>query len=426
MTFRPARTWIGWCVLAGVVASCSSSGGGGSSGGNGGNGGNSGLTGGSGGGAGSQSGSGGAGGAGNGTGGSAGGQAVGTSGGSVTQAGVMLDIPANALSTTTMITVATTTAPVGYTLASAAYQFGPSGTTFAQPVAVTIPLTLVTTGVHVFWSNAGGGFDDVGGIINGSSITANVSHFSTGFCAVPSSSSGAGGAQATGGGSGQGGASGTAGVSGNGGQAGSGATGGASGGAGSSGAGGSSGTAGSGGSGAGGSGTGAAGTSGSAGGPGTGGSAGPTDAGLSGDAAASLCKAVGLNLPGASLSSVDAGAAPDGSAYAGGTIVSGTYYLNSVTHYGAGSYTGARQVEYIVDATARTIRIGEYLPAGGSQYTGLTYTPIGANTLQVVVVCNTGTGPSGYNLYYNVSGTTLTLTVPGSDDVSAYRDGAGG
>ncbi len=403
----------------------------------GGNGGNGGLTGGSGGGAGSQatagkSGSGGAGGgsgaAGNGTGGSAGGQAVGTSGGSVTQAGVMLDIPANALSTTTMITVATTTAPVGYTLASAAYQFGPSGTTFAQPVAVTIPLTVVTTGVHVFWSNAGGGFDDVGGTINGSSITANVSHFSTGFCAVPPTGSGAGGAQATGGGSGQGAASGTAGVSGNGGQGATGATGGASGGAGSSGsgAGGSSGTAGRAGSGAGGSGTGAAGTSGGGGGPGTDGSAGPIDAGLSADAAASLCKAVGLNLPGASLSSVDAGAAPDGSAYAGGTIVSGTYYLNSVTHYGAGSYTGARQVEYIIDATARTIRIGEYLPAGGSQYTGLTYTPIGANELQVVVVCNTGTGPSGYNLYYNVSGTTLTLTVPGSDDVSAYRDGAGG
>ena len=443
MTCRLARTWIGWCAVAALAASCSSSDGGGTGGAGGGSGGGAGTQaaggaggGGAGGHGGTSGGGGGSSGAGGATAGSGGGQAVGTPGGSVTQSGVMLQIPANALSSTTTITVVTSTAPVGYTLASAAYQFGPSGTTFAQPVAVTIPLTLVTTGAHLFWSNASGGFDDVGGTVNGSSLTANVSHFSVGFCAVPSSSSGAGGSggvQATGGAAGNG----SGGVNGSGGKAGSGAQGGASGVAGSSGSGaggssssgsgGSGGSSGSGASGASGS-SGAAGTSGAAGsqGSGGGGSSGSTDAGLSGDAAASLCKTLPLNLPFGSITGVDAGVAPDSAAYTGGTIASGTYYLSAVTHYGAGSYTGARQVEYIIDAAAKTIRIGEFLPAGGSQYTGLSYAPIGANALQVAVLCNTGGGAGGYNLYYSVSGTTLTLTVPGSADVSAYRLGAGG
>jgi hypothetical protein len=43
-----------------------------------------------------------------------------------------------------------------------------------------------------------------------------------------------------------------------------------------------------------------------------------------------------------------------------------------------------------------------------------------------VVVCNSGTGPSGYNFYYTVNGTKLTLAVVGSDDVSVYGQLGGG
>jgi len=427
MTFRPVRTfvqtWIGCCVLAGVLASCSSSGVSGTGGSGGGSGGTTG--------AGGKGGTGTSGGAsGSGSGGSGGGQAVGTSGGTVVQAGVTLTIPSSALSTSTAITVATTAAPSGYTLASEAYQFGPSGTTFAQPVAVTIPLTSATPGVHLFWSNASGGFDDVGGTVTGSSLTANVTHFSIGFCAVPKTGGTTGG---TGGSSAVGGASG---ASGGGGQAGAGAAGGVSGAAGSGlGAGGSS-SNGAGGSGAGTGGTGAStggtgagtggtgtGTGGSAGTTGAGGGAGASgaiDAGLSGDAAASLCKTSPLNLPFASVSEVDAGVAPDSSAYTGGTIVSGRYYLTSVTHYGSGSYTGSKQAQYTLDATAKTIVIGEFVPTvGGSQYVGMTYSEINANTLRATVVCNSGTTPSGtFDMYYTVNGSQITLTAVGSSDVS--------
>ena len=155
-------------------------------------------------------------------------------------------------------------------------------------------------------------------------------------------------------------------------------------------------------------------------GAGGGGASGNTDAGLSGDAAASLCKTFGLNLPFATISNVDAGIAPDSSAYTGGTIASGRYYLTSVTHYGSGSYAGARQAQYTFDATAKTIVLGEFVPnVGGSQYVGMTYTEIGANTLRATVVCNSGTTPAGtFDLYYTVNGSQITLTVAGSSDVS--------
>jgi hypothetical protein len=411
MTFL--RTSIGCCALAGVLASCSSSGVSGTGGSGGGGGGGTAAAGGTAATGTGGSASGGAVGAGSGgSGGSGGGQAVGTSGGTVVQSGVTLSIPTSALSTSTVITVAPTAAPSGYTLASEAYQFGPSGTTFAQPVAVTIPLTSATAGVHLFWSNAGGGFDDVGGTVTGSNLTANVTHFSVGFCAIPKAS-GAGGSSAAGGASGSGGSAGT---TGGGGQAGGGATGGVSGGtggsAGTTGSGGGAGTTGAGGS------AGTTGAGGSAGATGAGG--GATDAGLSGDAAASLCKTSPLNLPFASISNVDAGVVPDSSAYAGGTIASRTYDLTSVTHYGGGSYTGSRQAQYIFDATAKTIVIGEFVPTvGGSQYVGMTYTEINANTLRVTVVCNSGTTPSGtFDMYYTVNGSQITLTAVGSNDVS--------
>jgi hypothetical protein len=413
--------WIGWCGVLALVASCSSSSGAGGTGGT------SATSGGSGGvAAGGNSGSGGgaggsAGGAGA-TGGSGGGQAVGISGGSVTQAGVTLDVPANAVSTTTTITVATTTAPSGYTLASLAYEFGPAGTVFAQPVAVTIPLTSVMSGVHVFWSNSSGGFDDVGGTVNGSSITANVSHFSIGFCAVPKSGSGSGGATATGGAAGGS-------ATGSGGQAGAGT---GSGGSISSGSGGSgtdtggntgaAGTSGTGAAGSSGTGTGGSAGTGAAGSSGAGGTSGPTDAGLGPDAESSLCKAAPLNLAGGTISLSEAGAAPDASTYTGGTLVSGKSYLKSVTHYGGGPYKGAQQQQMTIDTTAQTIVIGQYLPnTPGSQYLVMTYAIVAANTLQVTVACNSQTTPTGtFDTYYTVSGSQITMTTAGSNDVLVY------
>jgi hypothetical protein len=116
---------------------------------------------------------------------------IGPAGGVITQSGVSLEVPANALPSDTAISIATTTAPAGYTLASSAYQFGPTGTMFAQPVTITVPLNAATPGAHLFWSNARGGFDDLGGKVLGTTLTGTITHFSIGFAAVPGADGGA-------------------------------------------------------------------------------------------------------------------------------------------------------------------------------------------------------------------------------------------
>jgi hypothetical protein len=115
----------------------------------------------------------------------------------------------------------------------------------------------------------------------------------------------------------------------------------------------------------------------------------------------------------------DAATLPAASSYAGGTLVSGRYYLTGVTHYGGGTYTGSRQAQYTIDAAAQTIQIGEFVPnGGGSQYVGMTYSVVDAHTLQVTVVCNTGTSPSGtFDMYYTVNGSQITINSAGSNDV---------
>jgi hypothetical protein len=330
------------------------------------------------------------------------GQIVGMSGAVVMRDGVTLDIPADALTTDVAITVTTTSAPAGYTLASEVFQFGPDGTTFSKPVAVTIPLTAATPGAHLFWSNPSGGFDDIGGTVNGLSVTAQVTHFSKGFCAVPGNQGG-GGASGAGGVSGSAGATGTAGAS-SGGTAGSTAAGGAS----SGGSGGSGGAAGSAGAGGAQGGTGAGGASGSAG-----------SAGSAGGSA--LCNTAPLNLPGVKVTSMsDAGAPPDSSTYTGGTLVTGTYFETGDAHYGGSAYGGPIQAQYKIDASAHTIQIGERT-SSATYYIGMTYAQTDAHTLHATVVCNTSpnnltTLDYDYTLVTGNPG-ALTLSVVGSADV---------
>jgi hypothetical protein len=110
---------------------------------------------------------------------------IGTSGGTVSLNGVTLTIPVDALTADTAITVATMTAPAGYAVASAAYQFGPAGTMFAHAVSVTLPLTMSAPRAHLFWSNASGGFDDLGGVVSGTILMGQVTYCGIGFAATP-------------------------------------------------------------------------------------------------------------------------------------------------------------------------------------------------------------------------------------------------
>jgi len=396
-----SRRWIGWLAVPVFVLACSSS---------------SDDTG---------AGSGGSGG------GSNAAQSVGPAGATLVQNGVTLSIPANSVAADTAITVSVAAAPAGYTLASQAYQFGPAGTVFLTPITVTIPLSSAAPGAHLFWSNASGGFDDVGGTVNGLTLTGQVTHFSIGFCAIPVKDGGAPppiDASSTG----QGGAGGSLGL-GNGGQGGVTSSGGSSGNGGtdaSTQADGSNATvdaspAADGSTAPADASTGADSSTGSADASiGADSSTGSTDASVAADGpadaaaidAAALCAPYGLNLPFAQVGTLDSAAPPDASTYTGGAITSAKYHLAGVTHYGAGQYSGTRQANFTIDTTAKTIQMATF---GG--FIGMTYTNVDAKTIQATVVCNTSDAAvSSFTWYYTATVSNLTLTEVGSSDVSVY------
>jgi len=93
-----------------------------------------------------------------------------------------LDVPPGAVAATTSITIALTagTAPSGVPADSPLFELEPAGLVFAVPARITFAFK---HGVRptVYWSNAAGGFDAVGGRVEGSTISAAVSHFSRGF-----------------------------------------------------------------------------------------------------------------------------------------------------------------------------------------------------------------------------------------------------
>jgi hypothetical protein len=314
---------------------------------------------------------------------------VGPSGGMVTASGATLMVPSGALAATTPITLAPTNdAPQGYTLASAVYEFGPAGTTFAQPVQVEIPLSAATPDAHLFWSNAAGGYDDIGGTVVGMTITGMVNHFSKGFAATVVTAHDAGvdaPIDSSGGSAGSGGGS-----------AGSGAAG-------------------------------ATVNDGGAGSPGAdasaddGGSAGSVDASAPIDAA-SLCASYALNAPVFQPTLVtDGGTAPAASTYSGGVLPSGQFLLNAVTHYGS-AYTGPIGEAMIYDANAHTLRIIDRVQAV-QFYIGLeNVRNSDQHTIVGDVVCNTypNQGNISQKSWSYSYGQKLVLSPVGSSDVMSY------
>jgi hypothetical protein len=107
-----------------------------------------------------------------------------TAGGAVAlpDSSAKLDVPAGAVSSTTMITMTTTdaTAPAGITADSPILKFAPDGLVFATPVTVTFMFKNATNPV-VYWSNSAGGYDIINGTVTGDSIAAPITHFSQGF-----------------------------------------------------------------------------------------------------------------------------------------------------------------------------------------------------------------------------------------------------
>lgn len=97
--------------------------------------------------------------------------------------GLKLVIPAGALTTDATLTVtqATGTAPSG--AISAVFRFGPDGTTFQVPVTVTLPVATGTTAASIYWTKKGSAteYESLPTDLNGTTATAQVTHFSLGF-----------------------------------------------------------------------------------------------------------------------------------------------------------------------------------------------------------------------------------------------------
>jgi hypothetical protein len=110
---------------------------------------------------------------------------IGPAGGQVTLEGATLTVPAGAVPNGQQITITSTTdrPPADFTSwASPIYRFEPSGLTFAVPATVQITFSGDATVQTIYWTNAAGtDFMDIGGNVSGSSISAQVTHFSRGF-----------------------------------------------------------------------------------------------------------------------------------------------------------------------------------------------------------------------------------------------------
>ena len=110
-------------------------------------------------------------------------QTIGPEGGAIVVGGATVTFPKGAVSAPLSITIsATETSPEGYVLLSHVFECGPSGSEFAMPVTMQMPFTDDGKGGTLFWSERGEAtFKDLGGRIEGNTVIASVSHFSSGF-----------------------------------------------------------------------------------------------------------------------------------------------------------------------------------------------------------------------------------------------------
>lgn len=116
---------------------------------------------------------------------------IGPAGGEVRLANAVIVLPAGALSTPTAITVTETTmtTPAGYRAFSPLYRFEPQGLVFSAPLRVSLRSHAAGGDVPraaLFWSQTGalgGGWQRIGGVASGGTVSGDVTHFSFGFIA---------------------------------------------------------------------------------------------------------------------------------------------------------------------------------------------------------------------------------------------------
>jgi hypothetical protein len=112
---------------------------------------------------------------------------IGGSGGSVVLPGaVTVEVPAGVLTSSTDLTVQQSGAVAPASAVTPVFAFGPDGATFASPVTVHFTVPAGTTAAAVFWSKPGSSteYESVPTTIEGTTATAQVSHFSSGYVAT--------------------------------------------------------------------------------------------------------------------------------------------------------------------------------------------------------------------------------------------------
>jgi hypothetical protein len=93
--------------------------------------------------------------------------------------GAAVQIPAGALATDTTITIQQSTITAPTSTVGAVYDLGPSGTTFSQPVTVTIPVPAGTTDAAIWTKPAGTAhYTSLPTTVSGGVATAQATHFS--------------------------------------------------------------------------------------------------------------------------------------------------------------------------------------------------------------------------------------------------------
>jgi hypothetical protein len=107
-----------------------------------------------------------------------------SSGGKISLGKLTVDLPKNAVSEPTAITITRTDDTVdGYRLFSKVFRFDPLGLQLSSPIIVSIPFQDASADAKLFWSSQGDAnvFEEVDGIILGDVFVAIVNHLGRGF-----------------------------------------------------------------------------------------------------------------------------------------------------------------------------------------------------------------------------------------------------
>jgi hypothetical protein len=101
-------------------------------------------------------------------------------------AGATVTIQSGALQGTANVTVTVENPPPGYDVVTPTIEIGPPSLVFAQPINVEVGIYRFGAMPHLFWSNADGGFDDIGGaLFRDYTLSGAVPRPGRGFGAVP-------------------------------------------------------------------------------------------------------------------------------------------------------------------------------------------------------------------------------------------------